>query len=114
MDAISRGASATSLAPQPPVSVAVASAPAGGSGSQPGQPAAPQEPTQSLVERANSIAQASQLQVRFSLDANDQTKITILSPVDGSVIRQIPETSLRDMMKRVTDTLGGLMVNQLV
>ena len=120
MEAV-RGASASvaaqPIAPSAGTPAAGASAPAvapSGATSQRSEASQSNESTQELVARANAIAQASQLQVRFTVRDDNKAQITMYSPIDGSVIRQIPDMKLRDMMAQVKDTLGGLMVNQLV
>lgn len=116
MDAV-RGAAAPvavqPIAPSAGASAAGASAPVASPSGGGQRTEASHESTQDLVARANMVAQASQLQVRFTVSNDNKPQITMFSPIDGSVIRQIPDMKLRDMMAQVKDTLGGMMVDQL-
>jgi len=73
------------------------------------------ETIEEMVARANQMAEAARLQVRYRVDPSaNLVQIQMYNPIDGTVIRNIPDTGLRDMMARIQDLIGGLMVDRRV
>ncbi len=71
------------------------------------------ENAEQAVVRANTMMEAAQVSVRFRVaQGGHGVQIDMYDPEDGTLIRVLPFMGLRDMMRRIQDLVGGLVIDR--